>query len=589
MKHTFPLIRVKWSNEHVMAGLFLVLLLYHIPEWIEKPSRMGGFLLLVISAVALDALLTILRHKQLWCCVSGAVTASIISVLTPDIPLWAQLIGVISALILGKHIWGGTGQNPINPAIVGILVIHLMSRISDPVFSDTYLLLPAMILSLLFLCVRPFAGTGFLLGMIVALLLNHEFGIQALLVNGVFFWSCIVVTDPVTITGRPAIGSVSGFLVGFLAVFLNPHPVTLGIGVLCMNLLSYIMDTQDINMSPFTKMRLKIPKVFTCEQEQFLDLTGEPSSIQKSEVKEFTPEKLIQIIKEQEVFGMGGAAFSTARKLQTVHEAKVDQKHLIINAVECDPGLLHDHYLLRHYMDEINVAAHILKEAIGLTSIRMAVKEAEDVKQTEGITLCKVPDRYPIGAERILINELLGVKLGQNQLPARNGILVLNVQTVYSIYEAVCLGKKADTRFLTVANLKTKSAKVVKVRLGMALREVMDAVYPGVLNLFAGGGIMQAYTAEDTAIIDKNVNFIATGAYPQYKESPQCSKCERCVVNCPAGLKVNKIVQLVDAGKIKETVKYSVSDCIGCGSCSFSCLAGRNLSARVAIAKEALK
>jgi Na+-translocating ferredoxin:NAD+ oxidoreductase RnfD subunit/ferredoxin len=589
MKHTFPLIRVKWTNEHIMAGLFLVLLLYHVPEWIEKPSRIGGFLLLVISAAALDALLTILRHKQLWCCVSGAVTASIISLLTPDVPLWAQLIGVLSALILGKHIWGGTGRNPVNPAIIGMLVIQLISGNSYPIFTDTYLLLPAVILSVLFLSIRPFAGVGFLLGMIVALLLNRELGIQALLVNGVFFWSCIVVTDPVTITGKPAIGSVTGFLAGFLALFLNPHPVTLGVGVLCMNLLSYIVEAQDINKAPSKKMRLKIPKAFTCEHEQLLDLTGEPSSTHGRVVAGITPERLLQIIREQEIFGMGGAAFSTARKLQTVYEAKVNQKHLIINAVECDPGLVHDHYLLRHYMDEINVAAQTLKRTLGFTSIIVAVKESEDLKQTEGMTLCKVPDRYPVGAERILINELLGIQLSPKQLPASNGILVLNVQTVYSIYEAVYLGKRADTRFLTVADLKTKTAKVVKVRLGMTLREVMDEVYPGVLNLFAGGGIMQAYVAEDTAIIDKNVNFIATGAYPHYKETPQCSKCERCVVNCPAGLKVNKIVQLVDAGKIKDTVKYSVSDCIGCGSCSFSCLAGRNLSARVAMAKETLK
>ena len=33
------------------------------------------------------------------------------------------LIGTLSAVILGKHVYGGLGQNPFNPAMVGYVVL----------------------------------------------------------------------------------------------------------------------------------------------------------------------------------------------------------------------------------------------------------------------------------------------------------------------------------------------------------------------------------------------------------------------------------------------------------------------------------
>ncbi|HWT27769.1 MAG TPA: 4Fe-4S dicluster domain-containing protein, partial [Mobilitalea sp.] len=206
----------------------------------------------------------------------------------------------------------------------------------------------------------------------------------------------------------------------------------------------------------------------------------------------------------------------------------------------------------------------------------------------EDIILYKVPNAYPIGAEKILISEILKDPMGKNEIPAESGILVLNVQTVYSIFTSVTLDQPVTTRLITVANLIDRTAKVVKIRLGMKVHDIMEAVYPGMVNVFAGGGLMQAYRADEDAVADRNVNFLAAGMFPKYKESPQCSKCGACTDKCPAGLKVNLIADLVDHGKLKETLKYHATDCIGCGSCSYYCLAGRNLSAKVKAAKEAV-
>ncbi len=589
--NTFPLIRAKWSNEHIMAALFLVLLLYHLPQWREDPAKIINFLLITFVGLFIDAIANFLRYKRLWCSVSAAITVAVISLLASGVPLWGQLLGVAAALIIGKHIFGGTGKNLLNPAMVGLLVVLILWKIPYPFFADSYLLIPAILLSLLFLMVRPYAGIGFLIGMTVSLIFHKELTLSNVLQSGIFFWSCIVITDPVTVTGHPLTGSIGGLLAGFAAMYLQSDLLVFVIVVLVVNLYSYVIESLPDQKMNKLKPQFHIPKAVTYNKESFLDLSEEKSLMEEAElgVSEMSAEEVITSIKYNEIFGMGGAAFPTHQKINSIRFSKKSKKYLIINGVECDPGLIHDHYILLHYPEEIKKGIEILERCAEFTSVHLAVKNDEGLDFSESIKLHKLPDCYPVGAEKILIKEVLNLILDKDQIPAVNGILVLNVQTVYAIYQAIYLNKPADTRFLTVANLKENTAQVVKVRLGMKIKEVLDKVYPGSVRYFAGGGIMQAYSADEDMVIDKSVNFIATGPFPKFKESPQCSQCKGCSRNCPAGLQVSKISDLVDRGKVKDALKYHPEECIECGSCSYSCLAGRNLANRVKAAKEASK
>jgi len=51
------------------------------------------------------------------------------------------------------------------------------------------------------------------------------------------------------------------------------------------------------------------------------------------------------------------------------------------------------------------------------------------------------------------------------------------------------------------------------------------------------------------------------------------------------GLDVREIAEFVDAGKYDRAIALGASRCLSCGSCSVSCLAGKNLSHRLSIAK----
>ncbi len=67
---------------------------------------------------------------------SALVTACLLAIaLPPAAPWWLLLIGCGSAILLAKHLFGGMGYNPFNPAMVG----YAMLLISFPVTMTTWL------------------------------------------------------------------------------------------------------------------------------------------------------------------------------------------------------------------------------------------------------------------------------------------------------------------------------------------------------------------------------------------------------------------------------------------------------------------
>ncbi len=585
--NTFPLIRTRWSNEHVMAAVLIVLILYHFPMWLKDPMGILRTVVLIVFGLLIDAICIIIRNRRIWCCVSSAVTAAMISLLTPNVPFWGQFIGVIIALLLGKQLFGGTGKNKINPALCGVLFLYILFGAPSTIFTPTWLLLPAIILGLVFIPIRPYASVAFILGMSLAILFSGELNVVQVLEYGVFFWGCLVMTDPVTITKGPISGAICGFLVGFLPLLITHNPIGLIIFILIINLvgdeISKYLDASKKN----ARTNLKIPKLYQDSPEiTFIDLTKKGlNSLETGAKNELTKEEILNRIEKNRVFGMGGAAFSTIEKIRAVMNAEIANKYFIINGVECDPGLVHDKWLLQNCFEDIRKGIELLQSCIEFKSTYLAIKDGNEVFEHDQLNICKVSNHYPIGAEKLLIETVLKRSLSSQEIPATQGILVLNVQTVYTIALAVYHDEPVRSKFLTVADLKSKSAKVVQVPIGLKLKDLMEQVYPGNRTIFAGGGIMQAHLVEEDAVVEPSVNFVAAGIIPDYKESPQCSGCGLCSRHCPISLEVRKIVDFVESGKIEEAISYGARECISCGSCSYVCLAGKNLTEKVKRAK----
>lgn len=80
-----------------------------------------------IVAVSLEALVLSIRKRPvkfyLQDC-SALVTAVLLGIaLPPYAPWWVVLVGIAFAIVIAKHLYGGMGFNPFNPAMIGYVVL----------------------------------------------------------------------------------------------------------------------------------------------------------------------------------------------------------------------------------------------------------------------------------------------------------------------------------------------------------------------------------------------------------------------------------------------------------------------------------
>jgi electron transport complex protein RnfD len=95
--------------------------------WFFGPGILIQILLAVIFAIGFEALMLKARKQPIklflgdW---SAVVTAVLFALCLPPLaPWWIALIGMLFAIVLAKHLYGGLGHNPFNPAMVGYVVV----------------------------------------------------------------------------------------------------------------------------------------------------------------------------------------------------------------------------------------------------------------------------------------------------------------------------------------------------------------------------------------------------------------------------------------------------------------------------------
>lgn len=123
-----PYIRSKVSVQRVMAKVLLALTPgVAIYVWQIGAGILVNLAIASIVAVAAEALVLKLRHRPLLPSItdlSAVVTAWLMVLCFPPIvPWWMTAMGALIAIIAVKHLYGGLGQNPFNPAMVAYCVM----------------------------------------------------------------------------------------------------------------------------------------------------------------------------------------------------------------------------------------------------------------------------------------------------------------------------------------------------------------------------------------------------------------------------------------------------------------------------------
>lgn len=241
-------------------------------------------------------------------------------------------------------------------------------------------------------------------------------------------------------------------------------------------------------------------------------------------------ENIIDYIFEAGIVGAGGAGFPTYLKLKS----KLDDGFIIANCVECEPVLNHNVRLLMEKGNEIvkgiKYAMEITKAKKSYICIKEKNKDAINIIEKiilneKNIEVKKVKDIYPMGEERALIHEILGIWLEPNQLPIEANAVVLNVETLINIKRAIEDRKPVIDKDITLGGkLKKCNNKVFfNVPIGTEIKDLIEEC--GGINgdygeLIIGGPYTGKSERLDKAIVTKTSGgAIVTIELPEFNDN----------------------------------------------------------------------
>jgi len=297
-------------------------------------------------------------------------------------------------------------------------------------------------------------------------------------------------------------------------------------------------------------------------------------------VDKLSREKLLNIIKEAGIVGLGGAAFPTHVKLCPPKGKKIDT--LILNGAECEPYLTVDHRLMVEEASKIVEGLKILmkitcaqKAFIGIEDNKRDAIETinKEVGNENNIKVISLKTKYPLGAEKVLIKTILNRTVPINCLPIDVGVIVNNVGTAKAVYDAVYLGKPLIERVVTVTG-DVNQPKNLMVRVGTLVKDLIKECggYKGTpKKIIMGGPMMGVALSSDNVPVIKGTTGILVMNKPEEPEERECIRCSKCVEHCPMNLMPITIVKYAKADKIDLAEEYYATTCFECGICAYIC------------------
>ncbi len=304
----------------------------------------------------------------------------------------------------------------------------------------------------------------------------------------------------------------------------------------------------------------------------------------------FDRERILALIREAGIVGLGGAGFPAHIKLNPPPEKRIDT--VILNAAECEPYLTTDYRVLLEESDKLVTGLSIILKlfpgAKGIIGIETNKPDAIEKisKICEGYPNIKVnalKPKYPQGAEKQLIYSCTRREVPSGGLPADIGCIVHNVDTVIAIHRAIVRGRPLMRKIVTVTGGAVNHPGNFKVRLGMPYRELIELTggfKEEPYKMISGGPMMGVAMFDlDVPVIKTSSAIIClTEKEAQMPQEQNCIRCGKCVGHCPMNLMPLELNQYALRGEMDLFEKYRGLDCIECGSCSYVCPAKRHLA-----------
>jgi NADH:ubiquinone oxidoreductase subunit F (NADH-binding)/(2Fe-2S) ferredoxin/ferredoxin len=242
----------------------------------------------------------------------------------------------------------------------------------------------------------------------------------------------------------------------------------------------------------------------------------------KKALREMTPEQVIDTLKRAGLRGRGGAGFLTGQKWEFCRNAKGDQKYMICNADEGDPGAFMDRSTMEGdphtVLEGLAIAAYAIGATEGYIYIRaeypLAVKRVRlAIKQTEGkgylgknifnskfsfnVHVKEGAGAFVCGEETALMASIegkRGMPRSRPPFPATSGLwgkptTINNVKTLATVpliiargpewYAGIGTEKSKGTCVFALTG-KIANSGLIEVPMGIKLREIIYGIGGGI-------------------------------------------------------------------------------------------------------------
>ena len=302
-----------------------------------------------------------------------------------------------------------------------------------------------------------------------------------------------------------------------------------------------------------------------------------------------SPEEIVKKCLESGIVGLGGATFPSHVKLTVPAGKRCDT--LIINGAECEPYLTSDHRLMLEKGKEILIGTTILMKALKVSKAIIGIENNKThaidhltrlSSEFQGITVYPLKVKYPQGAEKQLIKALINREVPSGRLPLDVNTIVHNVGTAFAVYEAVQKNKPLFERVVTITGKSLSKPGNYFVRTGTPVRSLIEAAggLPEDTGKVVSGGPMmgKALPNIDVPVVKGTSGIVLIPrSESERMEIQPCIRCAKCVSACALNLEPYLLMTLSEKGEFERAERERITDCMECGSCSYTCPAGRPL------------